>query len=209
MDILLGTDIIKDNLNVLDIGAGEGFFKFFFDAKSDAQIAWRGIEIWEEQAEFCEHVGYTIDRFNLENGRLPYQDESFEMVLASHIIEHIPNPVDILREMGRILKHGGILLVVAPTKLPVVAQLDSLYHRISNRKTGETQQAFTHRRLEKLIMNTLKLEKRALIDKRGFRILSGRKILPFENWRWFYKVNTFLGKRLLLFVSEVNIIVRK
>jgi len=209
VDILMDTGIVKDNMKVLDVGAGEGFFKFFFDAKSNARISWRGIEIWEERAEFCEHVGYTIDRFNLEKGRLPYDDESFELVFASHVIEHIPNPGDIIRDLGRILKPAGILLVATPTKLPVVAQLDSLYHRISNRKTGETQQAFTHMRLQKLILNTLGLNKNALIDKRGFRILSGRKILPFENWRWFYRVNIFLGNRLLFLVPEVNIIVRK
>jgi len=111
--------------------------------------------------------------------------------------------------MGRVLKRGGILLIATPTKLPVIAEIDSFIHKLSNRDTGETQQAFTHHTLQKLILNALNLNKSALIDKRGFRIVSGRKKLPFENWKWFYKLSTFLGKKMLFLVPEVNIIVKK
>lgn len=207
--ILRQNNCIKDGIKILDIGCGEAFFKFFFDAKCNEKIEWHGVEIWKERADFCKHVGYNVQEANLEKGSLPYENETFDIVLASHVIEHIPNPQQVVKEMGRVLKKGGALLIATPTKPPGIAQLDSWYHNISNRNTGDTQQAFTHNSLEKMILGALNLPKSALIDKRGFRIISARKKLPIENWKWFYNLSVWLGKKLLYIVPEVNIIVKK
>lgn len=209
VDIIKAQEIVKDNIKILDIGAGEAFFKFFFDAKCKESINWQGIEVWKERAEFCEHVGYKIDKINLEKGKLPYEDSSFDIVLASHVLEHIPNPEIIIRAMNRVLKKGGILLLATPTKPPIIVQLVKLYHKLNNKHLGETQQAFTHKTLEKLILDSLNLTKKNIIDKRGFRIFSSRKKLPIENWKWFYNLQTKLGKIMLFFVPEINIIIQK
>lgn len=209
VEILQTSGELKEGMKILDVGAGEGFFKFFFDTDYSGKIEWHGIEVWKERAEFCRHIGYKIDEVNLEGGKLPYKDETFDLVLASHVIEHIPNPSEVIKEMGRVLKKDGVLLVATPTKLPIIAELDSYYHKISNRKTGDTQQAFTHQKIEKLVLNALGLSKESIIDKRGFRIISGRKKLPLENWKWFYKASKYLGKKLMFLVPEINLIVKK
>ncbi len=209
VEILKENDVLKEDLKILDVGAGEGFFKFFFDAIYDGIIDWGGIEIWKERAEFCRHIGYKIDEINLENGELPYRDEAYDIVLASHVIEHVPNPSQIIKELGRVLKHGGILLIATPTKLPIIAKVDGMYHKMRKRNLGETQQAFTHKSIEKLVLNSLGLSKNSIIDKRGFRIISGRKKLPFENWKWFYQVSKYLGKKWMYFIPEINLLIRK
>jgi len=201
--------VIKDGMKILDIGSGTGYFKVFFDSRCKEKLNWHGIEIWKERAEFCKHLGYKIKEVNQEKGDLGFEDEYFDIVIASHVIEHIPNPKGIIKEMGRVIKKGGIFIIATPTKFPGIAELDSFYHRISKRNTGETQRAFTHKRLEKLTLAGLGLDRDSIIDKRGFRILSGRKKLPFENWKWFYQINKYLGKRWLYLVPEVNIIIRK
>jgi len=207
--ILKDHRIIKENSKILDVGSGEGFFKFFFDAICKEKIEWHGIEIWKERAEFCRHIGYQIDEVNLEKDNIPFEDEQFDIVLASHVIEHLPDPIRVVKEMGRVLKRNGILLVATPTKPPIIAEIDAFIHNMSRKNVGDTQQAFTHKKLERLILNALKLSRESIIDKRGFRIISGRKKMPFENWKWFYQVSVYLGKKLLFLVPEVNIIVRK
>ncbi len=209
VELLINNGDLKEGMKILDVGAGEGFFKFFFDQHFKDKLKWYGIEVWKERVEFCRHIGYEIKEINLEKEKIPYSDKYFDIVLASHVIEHLPNPKQIVKDMGRVLKKNGILLVATPVKPPGIAQLDSFYHNISNRKTGDTQQAFTHNNLEKMILDSLNLPKKAVIDKRGFRIISGRKKLPFENWKWFYNLSRYLGKKLLFIVPEINIIVRK
>ncbi len=209
VEILVEKEKLKGKVKILDIGSGEGFFKFFFDGMTNLDIDWHGIEVWKERAEFCKHIGYQIDDTNLEEGSLPYPDHSFDIVLASHVIEHLPNPKKVIREMGRISKKNGILMIATPTKPPIIANLDSWYHRISKRNIGDTQQAFTHNSIQNLILESLELDESHILDKRGFRIFSSRKKLPLENWKWFYDLSVWLGKHALILVPEVNIIIEK
>jgi len=46
--------------------------------------------------------------------RLDYPDESFDRLIATHVLEHIPNPVAVLREWDRVVKKGGLLSIVLP-----------------------------------------------------------------------------------------------
>lgn len=45
---------------------------------------------------------------------LPFKDESFDTVILSDVLEHIPNPSDVMSELKRILKPGGYLLMNVP-----------------------------------------------------------------------------------------------
>lgn len=209
VEILKKEGELKNGMKILDVGSGEGFFKFFFDAGYDGHINWDGVEIWKERADFCRHIGYKIDEIDLEKGKFPYQDETYDIVLASHVIEHIPNPDQIIKELARVLRPEGILLIATPTKLPIITNIDRWYHQIRNSKLGETQQAFTHHDIEELTLKSLGLSKESVIDKRGFRIISGRKKLPIEDWKWFYEFSKYLGKKLLYFVPEINLIIKK
>jgi len=208
VEILQSKGLLKDGMKVLDVGSGEGLFKIFFDKGFDGKIVWDGIEIWKERAEFCRHIGYRVDEINLELGKLPYEDGVYDLVLASHVIEHIPNPNQIIKELGRVLKSDGTLIIAVPTKPPIIAWLDAKYHQMKKSKFGATQQAFTHKSLEALVLNSLGLSKKSVIDKRGFRIISGRKKFPFENWNWFYAFSKYLGRKFMNLVPEINLIVK-
>jgi SAM-dependent methyltransferase len=45
---------------------------------------------------------------------LPFADESFAAVLALDVIEHVADDIVLLREAGRVLRPGGVLLVTVP-----------------------------------------------------------------------------------------------
>lgn len=207
--IILATGLIQDGARILDIGSGEGFFKFFFDGMTSSQIEWHGIEIWKERAEFCSHVGYRMFDLDLDKDRLPFKDAAYEVVLASHVIEHLARPGDAVREMARVLKPGGILLVATPTKPPLVSGLVAAVRSLGHKGTGQTQQAFDAWSLLRFVLNSTGWPRKALLDMRGFRLVSSRKKLPLEDWDWFYKCSTALGRWLLALVPEVNILLRK
>jgi ubiquinone/menaquinone biosynthesis C-methylase UbiE len=50
--------------------------------------------------------------------RLPFETASFDRIIASEVLEHIPSDIDALRELTRVLKPGGIIAATVPTFLP-------------------------------------------------------------------------------------------
>lgn len=66
------------------------------------------------------------DHFNVENEQFPYPDNTFDAVLFCEIIEHLTNdPINAIREMKRVLKHNGILVLTTPnvSRLENVARM--------------------------------------------------------------------------------------
>ena len=45
---------------------------------------------------------------------LPFSDTVFDSVLCSEVLEHVPEPCVLMREVWRVLKPGGVLLLIAP-----------------------------------------------------------------------------------------------
>jgi 2-polyprenyl-3-methyl-5-hydroxy-6-metoxy-1,4-benzoquinol methylase len=48
------------------------------------------------------------------NGRLPYKDNSFDVITCTEVIEHTENPWNLIRECHRVLKKGGTLILTTP-----------------------------------------------------------------------------------------------
>jgi SAM-dependent methyltransferase len=70
-----------------------------------------------------EQLEYSVDLFDAERDRYPYNDGSFETVLACELIEHlVRDPMHLLLECRRILEDGGRLIVTTPN----VASLTSV-----------------------------------------------------------------------------------
>ena len=47
--------------------------------------------------------------------RLPFEDNTFDRIIASEVLEHIPSDIDALTELTRVLKPGGIIAATVPS----------------------------------------------------------------------------------------------
>ena len=66
---------------------------------------------------------FNYNHFNIENHRFPYKDGSFDVVIFGEIIEHLLNdPCKVLREIKRVLKPNGSLILTTPN----VARLENI-----------------------------------------------------------------------------------
>ena len=64
---------------------------------------------------------------NLEEAKLPFDNDSMNMIEAHHVIEHIHNLIPLLNEFHRILKPMGILHLMVP-EFPCEAAVADLTH---------------------------------------------------------------------------------
>lgn len=52
----------------------------------------------------------------IENGRIPFEDNTFDVVTTNMVFEHVADPLPSLREIKRVLKPGGVFLALFPVR---------------------------------------------------------------------------------------------
>ncbi|HKU16470.1 MAG TPA: class I SAM-dependent methyltransferase [Steroidobacteraceae bacterium] len=71
---------------------------------------------------------------------LPFADATFDVVFCDNVLEHLPDPLRVFREIHRVLKPGGVFLAKTPNKwhyMPLIARMTPLwFHRLVNRARG-------------------------------------------------------------------------
>lgn len=72
-----------------------------------------GIDIDRDQLKICKKRGLTCMHHDIEKG-LPFPKGHFDAVNCRHIIEHVENPMFLLREIHRVLKPKGKLVMLTP-----------------------------------------------------------------------------------------------
>jgi SAM-dependent methyltransferase len=78
------------------------------------RLGWdaRGVDVNAEIVDLCQERGLRCQQ--VSDDRLPYPDGFFDAVTAWHVIEHVADVADTLREWTRVLKPGGILALETP-----------------------------------------------------------------------------------------------
>src|SRR4030095_11476569 len=99
----------KPNPRILDVGCGTGANLKMLAGYGKAE----GVDISPQAVEFCGQRGFDSVKLGAAE-QLPYDDDSFELVTALDVIEHLDDDVAGLREMRRILRRDGRLLLFVP-----------------------------------------------------------------------------------------------
>jgi SAM-dependent methyltransferase len=79
----------------------------------------------------------------LENGRIPFEANRFDCVVAHNVLEHVPDPLLAFSEIHRVLKHGGVFLAKTGNTLhyvPLIARLTPhAFHVWINERRGRPE----------------------------------------------------------------------
>jgi len=97
------------NPRILDVGCGTGANLKMLAGYGSAE----GVDISPQAVEFCRERGLDSVKLGAAE-QLPYENESFEIVTALDVIEHLDDDVAGLREMRRVLRHDGRVLLFVP-----------------------------------------------------------------------------------------------
>jgi ubiquinone/menaquinone biosynthesis C-methylase UbiE len=94
---------VPDGAMILDAGAGEGQYMHHFTHTE------------YESADFCQlDKQYGTITYVCDLSVIPVEDNRYDLVFCSQTLEHMPDPLQVLKELHRVLKPGGELWLSAP-----------------------------------------------------------------------------------------------
>jgi SAM-dependent methyltransferase len=99
----------EEGMKMLEPGCGRGeFLNNFKDLGLDVV----GVDISPEAVAF--ENGLDVKLCDIENEKLPFNDNTFDVIYSKSFIEHLYYPEKYLEEAYRVLKPNGILLTLVP-----------------------------------------------------------------------------------------------
>lgn len=152
--INLAKKLIKDKefKNCLDVGCASGYMisevaKFFPEAQ------YHGIDVYDKAIKYAKKA-YPNIRFQVASAdKLPFKDNTFDLVLFYETIEHVVDPLKSLQEIKRVLAKDGRLILTMDSGSFLFRIVWFFWERS---KTGQVWQGahlhpFTHVELERII----------------------------------------------------------
>jgi 2-polyprenyl-6-hydroxyphenyl methylase/3-demethylubiquinone-9 3-methyltransferase len=115
-DLLGGTDL--GGKEFLDGGSGGGHFSAAAVARGARVTSLDvGEKLLEQVARRCDSTRVVGSILNI-----PFEDGRFDVVMSTEVIEHTPDPEQAVRELCRVVRPGGLLVLTSPNRLwqPVV-----------------------------------------------------------------------------------------
>lgn len=111
-DDFLGTENLKDKL-LLDAGCGTGLFtKKALEREANVT----SIDIAPKLVELTKKKNPATNAIEASVLKLPFDDNTFDYVISSDVIEHTPNPYNATKELIRVLKPGGKICITVPNR---------------------------------------------------------------------------------------------
>ncbi len=113
-DILMRLLRLKPGCRVLEVGCGGGaFLSRLKEAGCDAV----GVDFLEEAVAATRELVEQAAVFQADAARLPFEDSTFDRVVAHHLVEHLPDLPGALGEWKRVLTPGGTIVICTPNRL--------------------------------------------------------------------------------------------
>ncbi len=125
--------------SVLDVGCSTGELLDFFKKRGTLTVS--GCDISDEARDACTSKGILFEKVDLDrrNLALPYLDNSFDVTICTHVLEHLKYPRIVVREMYRVAKYMVCIVV------PAGVSYDSEKHINYWQNAGELINALLHK----------------------------------------------------------------
>ena len=100
---------LEKESKLLELGPGRGEFLNEFH-KNGFQVF--AVDISDYVLELCPNAKFK--KANLENEKIPFEDNYFDIVYTKSFVEHFYHPEKIFEEIFRVLKPGGKIITLTP-----------------------------------------------------------------------------------------------
>lgn len=138
-----------------------------------------GVDVSPDAVAFCQQQG--LNALTVDGLALPFADETFDVVVNWHVIEHVEDVRQTIVEWQRVLKPGGLLFMETPDAAsPKVRRLGTRYRKFW---APEHTYTFTYANLSQFL------------QQEGLEVVSGPWIGDLRNHGWSFAPHA-LGYRL-------------
>ena len=127
---------VESRPRILDIGCGTGGNLMMLSQFGQAE----GVDVSADAVAFCRARGLQNVKLGSAES-LPYEDATFDLVTALDVVEHLDDDVAGLREMRRVLRPGGRLLMFVPTFMFLWGVQDEVSHHRRRYRLVELERA--------------------------------------------------------------------
>lgn len=117
-DIVAGFSKYRQLNRLLDVGCGAGLF-----IQAAARAGWNteGVEISQSAVEHLRGLGLNV--FHGDLSQAGYAEGYFDVVVASELLEHVPEPRGLIQEIARVLRPGGLFWATTPHAKGISARI--------------------------------------------------------------------------------------
>lgn len=157
-------------LRILDVGCGTGANLEMLANFGESE----GVDVSDDALEFCKAKGLKVHKGLAEE--LPFEDESFDVVTALDVVEHLDDDIGGLKEMNRVMKKSGRALIFVPAFMWLWGVQDD----ISNHRIRYTKKQIVER-----------------LEESGFEI----ERATYANWTFFAPI---LAGRTLMKITGIK-----
>ncbi|HEY3762098.1 MAG TPA: class I SAM-dependent methyltransferase [Verrucomicrobiae bacterium] len=122
---------------ILEIGCSSGQFMAQLRQKGYQNVT--GIDISEKAVKLCQDAGLAASVMDAQ--QLDFPDQSFDLITASDVLEHLKDEKAALQEWCRVLKPGGIVLIFVPAFMFLWSKHDVANRHYRRYRLAELKQA--------------------------------------------------------------------
>lgn len=160
---------------ILDIGCGSGFYTKALIQKGAVVTATDIAKGYLKQTKKLVGKNKRLRLCVADVTNLPFKDNIFDKVLLTEVIEHLPDYKVALREIKRVLKTDGILVISTPSKFSPMNLAYELKRRIKHYSFNEHLHEFTISEFRRTVNTYFQVER-----------------LEFANFFFPYPIDTFI-----------------
>ncbi len=200
-------------IKLLDVGVFDGVSRRYIEAYPESShIDFEAVDLYPLGHEFVyKNEEWKLHKFDLLQGMPGLDTDAYDIVICEQVLEHLCETGPAIKDLVRVLKPGGLLIVGVPIfpegvhlfRKHLVPVLDKL---LKVKKIRGHVQAWSLR----TFMKEWNTHKDITIEqKRGFRIVSGGPFRWLEFKRAWWKMNRVVGAVVPGLCTEVQLIGRK
>lgn len=170
------------HLKVLDAGTGTARIPIII-AQARSQWKITGIDLAESMLELGRKnviAAGLAEKIRLETvdaKQMPYDDNSFDVVISNSLVHHLPNPLSFLSEVKRVILPGGAVLIRDLLRPKTVEEMNAMVKEVGAEYDEHQTKLFRDSLHAALSLN----EVQELIERAG---LKGVKVYQSSDRHW-------------------------